>query len=216
VPENLNVPAVRPDDENPTTKKRPRIRVSARVAAVAGLSMAVIMGVVAPAVAGPVPAQGGSFSDCVNQAITRISAEAARLPADQRSAYITAQVAIARTQCGAILTSTTTPTTTTTTSTTTTTTTTTSPSTTTSTTAPGRYEITVFGVVGTGSQTLEANCRSGDRQTGYRYQVPNPTGSTTSRTVNVESSSRGVRLTYEVVGTVANPRTSLTVTCRSS
>lgn len=55
MPQDPDVAASRPDAENPTGNERPRIRVSARVAAVAGLSMAVIMGVVAPAVAGPAP-----------------------------------------------------------------------------------------------------------------------------------------------------------------
>ena len=223
MPENQDSSADRPDDENPTRKKRPRIRMSARIAAVAGLSTAVIMGVVAPAGAGPVPAQSGSFNDCVNAAIVRISAEAAALPAAQRGAFISAQVALARTQCGAIITGTTTPTTTTPTTTTTTSTTTTpttttptTPPPTTVTTAPGRYEITVFGLVGTGSQTITANCRTGDRLVSVRSQVPRPTGSTTSRSVNTESSGTGARLTYEVVGQVANPQVSLTIVCRSA
>lgn len=95
-------------------------------------------------------------------------------------------MALARTQCGAILT--TTPTTTPPTSTATTTP---PPPPTTVTTAPERYEITAFGAVGTGSQTLEANCRTGDRLVSYRSQVPRPTGSTTSRSVNAESNGRG-------------------------
>lgn len=164
MPDILNVPADRPDDESPTRTKRPRIRVSARVAAVAGLSAAVIMGVVAPAV----------------------------------GAYIRAQVALARARCGGILTITTTP------------------STTTSTTAPGRYEITVTGVIGVGPQTLETSCRTGDRLVSYRYEVGRPTGGSTSRSVNVESNGRGVRLTYQVVGTVAGPVTSPTIVCRSA
>jgi hypothetical protein len=68
----------------------------------------------------------------------------------------------------------------------------------------------------TGSQTLEANCRTGDRLVSYRYQVGDPTGSNTSRSVDVRSNGGGVTLTYEVVGTVADPKTSLTIACRSA
>ena len=228
---DLNDPTDQPGDGRPAGGDRPRRRVSARVAAVVGLSTAVLMGLlgaVAPALAGPSPSQTGSFNDCLNEAIARITAQGARLPAEQRSAYISTEVAAARTRCGAILSSAVAPTTTatstrtaTTTTSPTSTTTTTSPTSTTTTTtsttttSPGRYEVTVTGVVGTGPQTLEANCRTGDQLVTYRYVVGNPTESNASRRVNVSTNGRGVRLTYEVTGTVADPRTSLTAVCRT-
>lgn len=135
--QDLNSSADRPDCGVPTRSRRPRTWVSARVAAVAGLSAAMAVGVVAPAAAAPSPAQ-----------------------------------------------------------------------------TSGRYERTVNGVVGTGPQTLEATCTSGDRLASYTYVVPRPTGSTTSRSVSVSSNGRGVRLTYEVVGTVRSNATSLTIVCR--
>jgi hypothetical protein len=69
-------------------------------------------------------------------------------------------------------------------------------------------------VIGTGPQTLEASCDPGDQVVSYRYQVGNPTGPAASRRVGVSSTGRTVRLNYEVVGTVADPKTSLTVVCR--
>ncbi|MDT7578983.1 MAG: hypothetical protein QOK35_247, partial [Pseudonocardiales bacterium] len=71
---DLTEPADRPDCGSPARSRRPRMRVSARVGAIAGLSMAAIMAVVALSLAAPPPARADSFSDCINEAITRISA----------------------------------------------------------------------------------------------------------------------------------------------
>ena len=71
------------------------------------------------------------------------------------------------------------------------------------------------GVIGVGRQTLRAECRAGDRLVSYDYVVGNPTGSNTSRNVSVSSNNRGVTLTYEGRGVVADPTTSLTVRCRT-
>jgi hypothetical protein len=205
MPQDLNVPADRPDDGSPVRSTRPRSRVSARIAAIAGLSMAVIMGVVAPAVAGPSPAQAGGFAQCFNDAIGRATAEAGRLPLSQRADYIRREVDAARARCGTLLpTPTPTPTPTP------------SPTTSTTTTSPGRYEITVTGVIGPGTQTLEANCRTGDRLVSYRYEIGSPTGSNRSRSVSVSTTGQGAKVTYTVTGTVANPQTSLTIVCRSA
>jgi hypothetical protein len=209
--------------------------VTARLAAVAGLSATVAVAVVGIAVAAPAPAD--RVRDCVDQAVAEATARAVTLPAAERDAYLRSAVEAARTRCAALATSTTSPTTTTTSpTTTTTTTTTTSPTTTTTTTSPtrtttttttsttsstttpaprpARYEVVATGVIGTGPQTLEASCDPGDQVVSYRYQVGNPTGPAASRRVGVSSTGRTVRLNYEVVGTVADPKTSLTVVCR--
>jgi hypothetical protein len=185
------------------------MRLSARVGALAGLSMAAIMAVVALSLAAPPPARADSFSDCINEAITRISATAATLPANQRSAYLATEIRAAQQRCGAALVGTTTPTT----STTTTTTTTTSP-----TPPPGStYDVVDTEPVVSGQErTLEATCRAGDRLVRYIYDVPSATGSNTSRTVNASSSGTGARVTFRVVGTVTSPTATLTVTCRAA
>jgi hypothetical protein len=213
--QDLTEPADRPDGASPATSRRPRRRVSARVGALAGLSTAVMMAVVGLA-AGPAAAQTGSFSDCINEAITRISAQAGALPADQRAAYIQREVDAARVRCGALVT--TTPTTPTTTTTTPTTTTTTTPPTTTTTPPPGStYDVVDTEPVVSGQErTLEATCRPGDRLVRYTYDVPSATGSNTSRSVNASSSGTGARVTFRVVGTVTSPTATLTVTCRAA
>ena len=183
-------------------------RPSARIVAVAGLVVVTFMGLVASALAAPSPAQTGSVTACVNEAVDRITAEAVRLPASERSAYIQREVAAARERCRALVVATTTPTTTTSTTTTTTTTTPTTPP------PSGTYEVTATGVIGPGRRTLEANCRTGDRVVSYRYSIAYPTGSNTFRSVNESSTNTGVRVVYEVRGTVTDRTTSLTVVCR--
>ena len=226
MPRELDDPTDRPHRGHPGRTAPSRRRVTARLAAVAGLSATVAVAVVGIAVAAPAPAD--RVRDCVDQAVAEATARAVTLPAAERDAYLRSAVEAARTRCAALATTTTSPTTTTTTSptptttttspTTTTTTTTTSSTTPTTTTPPAprpaRYEVVATGVIGTGPQTLEASCDPGDQVVSYRYQVGNPTGPAASRRVGVSSTGRTVRLNYEVVGTVADPKTSLTVVCR--
>jgi hypothetical protein len=122
----------------------------------------------------------------------------------------------ARVRCGTLVPGATTTTTTTTTSTTTTTTT--APPTSTTTPPSGStYNVVDTDVIVSGQErTLEANCRAGDRLVSYSYDVASPTGSNTSRSVNVSSSGTGARVTYRVVGTVTNPTATLTVVCRAA
>ena len=222
MPRELDDPTDRPRRGHPGRTAPSRRRVTARLAAVAGLSATVAVAVVGIAVAAPAPAD--RVRDCVDQAAADAAARAVTLPAAERDAYLRSAVEAARTRCAALATSTTSSTTTTTTSPTTTTTTTSPTTTTTSSTTtttttppaprPARYEVVATGVIGTGPQTLEASCDPGDQVVSYRYQVGNPTGPAASRRVGVSSTGRTVRLNYEVVGTVADPKTSLTVVCR--
>ena len=79
------------------------------------------------------------------------------------------------------------------------------------------YNVVDTDVIVSGQErTLEANCRAGDRLVSYSYEVASPTGSNTSRSVNVSTTGTGARVTYRVVGTVANPTATLTVVCRAA
>ena len=157
--------------------------------------MAAITAVVGLSLAAPAPARADTFTDCINEAITRISATAATLPADQRSAYLATEIKAAQTRCGAALVGTTT-----------------------TTPPPGStYDVNDSEPVVSGQQrTLEANCRPGDRLVRYTYDVPSTTGSNTSRSVTASSSGTGARVTFRVVGTVTSPTATLTVTCRAA